>query len=43
MATNTGITELESIPLFDLIEIAKEVVAINEQRIESCNKNRRKG
>lgn len=43
MATNTGITELESMPLSDLIEIAKEVVAINEQRVESRNQNRRKG
>lgn len=40
MVTNTSITELEEMPLFDMIEIAKEVVAINEQRIEFSNQNR---
>lgn len=42
MITNTSITELEDMPVFDLIDIAKEVAAINEQRAELSNQNRRK-
>lgn len=42
MITNTSITELEDMSVFDLIDIAKEVAAINEQRAELSNQNRRK-